>query len=146
MIEAPDGSTAAYDAERTRRTYADLDAVADNCNCAGCRNYRSAWKPEVFPTDLLAACGEIGIDPARAFETTAIAFESGVVLYTGELPFYGTVSNERLIIEESYPWVFSSHPYGTAKFSEDLATIEFSVRLPWLLGEPNPYAEIEPGR
>jgi hypothetical protein len=140
MIEAPDGSTATYDAERTRQAYAELDAVADQCDCPGCRNYRAAWKSEFFQSDLLSACVEIGIDPARSFETTAWGFELGLVQYKGQLPFYGVVSNEHLVNERPYPWLFSSRPFGTANFSEGLATIEFFVGLPWVLKEPNPYA------
>ncbi len=139
MIEAPDGSTATYDAERTRQAYADLHAVADNCDCSGCRNYRAAWSPEFFQADLLAACVEIGIDPARSFETSAWGFERGLVQYKGQLPFYGVVSNERRLSEQSHSWLFSSLPLGTANFAEGLSTIEFFVGLPWVLAEPNPY-------
>lgn len=137
MIEAPDGSTATYDAARTRQAYAN-PAIGANCDCAGCRNYRAAWSPEFFQPDLLATCIEIGIEPAKAFETTAVAFDRGLVLYTGEFPFYGDVSNQPLVSES--PWSFSSHPFGSAKFSEGLVTIGFFVGLPWVLSEPNPYA------
>jgi hypothetical protein len=137
MIEAPDGSTATYDAERTRQLYVNLDAAANSCNCAHCKNYRTAWKPEYFPSDLLAACAEIGIDPATAFETTALAFDAGLVWYNGQLPFYGVVSKERRPGDlESDRWLFSSHPCGSARFSDGLATIEFCVRVPWVLSEP----------
>ena len=127
---------AAPDAERTRQLYANLDAVADTCTCVHCKNYRTAWKRELFPFDLLAACAEIGIDPARAFETTALDFDGGLVWYSGQLPFYGIVSNERRPGDlRANPWLFSSHPYGSATFAEGLATIEFCVRVPWVLSE-----------
>lgn len=139
MLRAPDGSTATYKAQRTREAYAD-PSLADNCDCAGCRNYRAAWNLEVFQPDLLAACIEMGIDPMRAFETTALGFERNLVVYTGEFPFYGTVSNEERFKKEFYPWMFRSGPTGTAAFSKGLATITFFVELPWVLFEPNPYA------
>jgi hypothetical protein len=141
MIEAPDGSAATYDAERTRQAYAE-PAIADNCDCAGCRNYRAAWKPAVFPSDLLAACAEIGIDPAKAFETTALDFKDGVVLYNGRLPFYGIASNEPMAGDvkvgdlKNHAWIFSSHPFGTATLLGSRATVEFCVYLPWVLSEP----------
>jgi hypothetical protein len=89
---------------------------------------------------MLAACSAIGIDPAKAFEITVLEVEGAVALYTAQLPFYGVVSKERLPGDlETNPWLFSSHPYGTANFSEGLPAIEFCVRLPWVLSEPNTY-------
>ena len=37
---------------------------------------------------------------------------------------------------KTHPWLFCSHPYGTARFSDGLATIAFCVCLPWVLSEP----------
>lgn len=143
MIVAPDGSTATYDAQRTREAYAD-PSLMDNCDEPNCRNYRAAWKPEYFTPDLLAACAEIGIDPAKAFETTVLDYKDGVVLYDGQLPFYGVVSNEAKVGDlNSHSWIFSSHPCGTATVMRSRATIVLCVYLPWVLPEPCPYAEGE---
>jgi len=140
MIQAPDGSTATYDAEQTRQFYAN-PSVLDNCECDGCKNYRAAWKPEFFPSDLLETCTEIGIDPAKAFETTGMYTSGDLVQYSGELPFYGSILEEHRISDTFYPWLFLSRPFGTAAFSMGLVAIEFFVGLPWVLSELNPYTD-----
>jgi hypothetical protein len=115
-----------------------IDAVAD-CSCAGCRNYRAAWKPDSFEPGLLAACAEIGIDPSKALETTAQYFHADLLVYTGQLPFFGQVSEAKPVKSGYYPWFFGI-AFGSAGFAEGLVCIEFIVNLPWVLVEANTYA------
>jgi len=136
MIEAPDGSMASYDAERTRAAYLEIDAVAD-CSCSGCRNYRAAWKPEYFEPGLLAACAQIGIDPAKSLEMVALGSAGGLLSYHGQFPFFGEVVGEIPFKDRFYPWFFLRDAYGSARFSDGLAIIEFFVQVPWVLSEPN---------
>jgi len=140
MIVAPNGSTATYDAKRTTEAYADIKAIADNCSCPGCRNYRAAWRPDCFEPSLLAACKDMGIAPANAFETTAYGLRSDLVEYTGHLPFFGEVTRSEPFKVDFYPWFFEpGPPDGTARFAEGLSTIWFYVELPWVLSEAYPY-------
>lgn len=141
MIVAPDGSTATYDAKRTIKAYAKIKAIADNCSCPVCRNYRAAWRPDYFEPNLLAACKDMGIAPANAFETTASGSRSNLVKYTGDLPFFGEVTRSELFKVDFCPWLFKpGPPNGSARFAEGLSTIRFYVELPWVLSEANPYA------
>jgi hypothetical protein len=138
MIEAPDGSTATYDFERTRMAYSKIDAVAD-CPCAGCRNYHAAWTPDYFDSALLAACAQIGIDPAKALETTALRFADGLLTYHGQLPFFGEVAGDEPVKDRYCPWHFLHTAFGSARFTQGLVSIQFFVQLPWVLPEPNTY-------
>jgi hypothetical protein len=140
MIEAPDGSTASYDFERTVMAYSKIDAVTD-CFCAGCRNYRAAWELDYFGPSLLAACAQIGIEPAKALEMSALGFDAGLLNYNGQLPFFGVVTSEEPFMDRFYPWFFVRAAYGSARFADGLACIQFFVEVPWVLSEPNPYAE-----
>lgn len=139
MIKAPDGSTAAFDIERTRLAYSKIDPVAD-CSCAGCRNYRAAWKPDYFEPSLLAACAEIGIDCSKALETTALSFRDGLLGYTGQLSFFGQATGVKRIMDQSHSWSFMDRAFGSAAFADGLACIHFVVKLPWVLAEANTYA------
>ena len=139
MIEAPDGSMASPDVERTRLAYAEIDAVAD-CFCPSCRNYRAAWNRNYFEPGLLAACARIGIDPAKSLEMSALEFTNGVLSYMGQFPFFGEVTGDRPFKDRFYPWFFLPDAYGSARFAEGLVTIEFFVQVPWVLQEANPYA------
>jgi hypothetical protein len=139
VIIAPDGSTATYDALRTREIYAD-PALWDDCLCPGCRNYRAAWDPDYLEPTLLDACRQIGKDPVKAFETVVIDAEDRSALYTGEFPFYGEIQKEADLFKSSF-WSFRPFPSGTANFANRLSVIGFSVELPWILPEENPYFE-----
>jgi hypothetical protein len=137
MIEAPDGSIATYDAQRTKAVYSEIDAVAD-CSCLYCRNYRAAWNQDYFEIGLLAACAQIGIDPAKGSEMSAFGFAGGLLPYVGQFPFFGRVTRDRVFLNQFYPWFFVPNAYGSARFAEGLASIEFFVKVPWVLSEPNP--------
>jgi hypothetical protein len=131
---------ATYDASRTRAAYDD-PAIGDYCECLGCRNYRAAWKPEYFESELLAACSSIGINPAKAFETVDVGSTESGVSYIGELPFFGEVDETRRKRIESCGWWFTQVGSGTAAFARGLVAINFELELPWVLPEPNPYLQ-----
>lgn len=140
LLQAPDGSSATYDASRTRAAYDD-PAMGDYCDCAGCRNYRAAWKPAYFEPALLVACDRIGIDPSKAFETVEIGSKESGVSYLGELPFFGELQETNPTRIDSCRWSFMEVGPGTAAFAHGLVAISFSIELPWVLPEPNPYLQ-----
>jgi len=113
--------------------------MGDYCECAGCRNYRAAWKPECFEPTLLAACDRIGINPAKAFETVEINSKESGVSYIGELPFFGEVDETRRVHTKSCQWSFTQVGSGAGAFAHGLVAISFDLELPWVLSEPNPY-------
>jgi hypothetical protein len=114
--------------------YATIDAVAD-CSCPACRNYRRAWKRESFDASLLAACAEIGIDPAKSLEMSLDKFSraTNAASYHGQFPFFGTVNGQEARKDAFYPWFFSAEPFGSARVAEGLACIMFCVDVPWIL-------------
>jgi hypothetical protein len=141
VIEAPDGSAATFDFERTRRAYED-PGIGDSCECAGCRNFRSAWRPDYFEASMLSACQRLGIDPRKAFETVIISTADDLVGYVGDLPFYGDLVSQGTRAIES-GWYITSCGFGTTAFDGGLVQISFFTTVPWVLPEPNPYTKID---
>jgi hypothetical protein len=139
VIEAPDGSVATYDAKKTAAAYLEIDAEAD-CSCINCRNFRRAWKSEYVEPRLLAACARMGVDASKALEVTQVEHSGGLVTYHGQYPFFGQLTRSGR--SGGYvPWSFTAEAYGSAQFTAGLASVEFFVEVPWVLEEPNPYAE-----
>jgi len=132
-----------YDRERTIVAYALVSAGgADRCGCVHCRNFarqRSTVYPESF-RDLLL---RIGIDPLKEGYVYDMVgpFDDRVRPTGGWFYFAGELieAGEKLISEGDFQyWFQPSFPRPPACFGSDVAAIEFSAKIPWVLTE-DPY-------
>jgi len=129
------------DAEKTRRFYAETDA-SDECDCAGCRNYRLAVPR--FPAEVADIFRRLGIDVGKPAEIIPWSAEEG-----GRAMHYGGFYHlcGRLIRGGHYTVTDGF----SVSFTEDVSLPETGLPspalqmeidfhgVPWLLDEENPY-------
>lgn len=145
------------DLERTQQWYAaqSLSGI-DDCNCAGCRNYRAAIGQ--FPREIREFLEKLGIDPAFPAEMTAYVSKNHVTYYQGFFHLCGTVQEGKEPFVQVAPKAFQVHPDyfldlgGGCKaffsnhigllredFPRPVIQVELDLYLPWVLDEKDPY-------
>ncbi len=138
---------ARYDRDATVAAYAQLQhGDAESCGCAGCRNF-IAVRAQAFPDAFRTFLAELGIDPSKEGEPAHqgpigdnLHFYEGWFYLVGELIEVG----ERLVkIGEGFQYCFSSSfSPRPAVFGSEVAAVDFTARIPWVLDKP--YDPFEP--
>ena len=155
MIERFDyfGWQVDVDVDQTRIESAVAD---DRCTCNECRNY---YLPidSVFPGEFLEVVGKMGIDYRNETRLSNYGKFEGFQLYGGEFHFVGRVKPKYRILN-GIRKLFGMHAKlrtheindrfscSFNRFADEfrhaptrpLSYISFSVKLPWLLDEPEP--------
>ena len=129
-----------FDREATAAAYGNLQSGdADRCKCAYCRNF-AAQRASVYPQAFRTFLDQLGIDPQKEGEVYDLAGADerrirptgGWFYFVGELIEKG----ERLIQEGDFQyWFQPSFPRAPAAFGGEVAAIEFSAQVPWVLDE-----------
>lgn len=138
------------DVARTRKYYASQPRIA--CGCAGCRNFDLAVRN--LPHAVAEFYDALGLDPSKPAEachyygTPESVFTSAWHHIHGELVAGGPLPDSRQRYGE--PFALSDGVSVSAAPDCDLLPDDFPrpcfqvefwfERLPWVLDEPNPYA------
>ena len=129
------------DVEATRAGYETVSAGgAETCGCAGCRNFL-VQRDSVYLGEILNLFNELGVNYKRDAETCHTSrLEPGLHLYGSWFHFVGAIVKKpigpatlnHLTID------FIPHNALAAKAFENqrLVQIEITVKLPWVLTEP----------
>jgi hypothetical protein len=129
-----------YDREATVTAYNSLlSGDADRCNCVHCRNF-AAQRATVYPTAFRALLDQLGIDPNKEGEVYDMVgpFEDRIRPTGGWFYFVGELieGGAKLIqVGDFQYWFQPSFPRPPAFFGKQVAAIEFSAQVPWVLNE-----------
>ena len=128
-----------YDRQATVTAYVGIPSGgAERCGCSYCRNFaaqRNLAYPEAFRT-LLDQLGIYSRKEGEAYEMGPA--RDGTRLYGGWFFFVGELieKGERLIQGGDFQyWFRPSFPRPPASFGNQVAAIEFSTQVPWVLEE-----------
>jgi hypothetical protein len=121
---------------------------ADTCDCAGCRNFRTA-RPDCFPPEFIALLSQLGIDPRKDAEVYHIArIAPGRHHYGGWYHFIGTLDEigdsprVKLGANFSVRMCPARAPRLPSLEGKQVVELEFYAEaVPWRLEEPDPYDE-----
>jgi hypothetical protein len=116
---------------------------ADTCNCAGCRNFRTA-RADYFPPEFITLLDQLGIDPrkdAEVHHNARIAPRrhdyGGWYHFIGTLDEIGASSPVKLGANFTVWMCPASAPGLPSLDGEQLVQLEFHAEaVPWLLDEP----------
>jgi len=131
------------DFDLTRAGYDSITAGgAETCDCAGCRNFL-AQRDSVFPAEVLQLFLQLGVDYRRDAEIYHTArLEPGLHLYGGWFHFVGTILQEAIgpatLDGFTLDFILDNALAAEAFKNQPLVQIEISVKLPWVLSEPEP--------
>ena len=129
------------DVDATRAGYETISAGgAETCDCAGCQNFL-AQRDAVYPAEVLDLFNELGVNYKRDAETYHMArLEPGVHLYGAWFHFVGSIVKEPIgpATLDNFTIDFIPDKALAAKAFENqrLVQIETTVKLPWVLSEP----------
>jgi hypothetical protein len=129
------------DVEATRVGYQTIAVGgAESCDCAGCRNFL-AQRECVYPAEVLNLFDELGVNYKRDAETYHTArLEPGLHLYGRWFHFVGAILTEPIgpATLNNFTIDFFPDRALAAKAFENqrLVQIEITVKLPWVLSEP----------
>jgi hypothetical protein len=129
------------DVEATRAGYETISTGgAETCDCAGCRNLL-AQRGSVYPAEVLDLFNEFGVNYKRDAETYHMArLETGLHLYGAWFHFVGAIVKEPIgpATLDNFTIDFIPDRSLAAKAFENqpLVQIEITVKLPWVLSEP----------
>jgi len=129
-----------FDREATAAAYRNFPTGdADRCKCVYCRNF-AAQRATVFPQAFRAFPDQLGIDPKKEGEVYDMAgpFEDRIRPAGGWFYFVGELieKGEKLIqVGDFQYWFQPSFPRPPAVFGKQVAAIEFSAQVPWVLDE-----------
>jgi hypothetical protein len=129
------------DVEVTRAGYDAISAGgAETCDCAGCRNFL-AQRDSVFPAEVLKLFGIMGVDYKRDAETYHMAqLEPGLHLYGSWFHFVGAIVKEPIgpatLDNFTIDFIPNNDLAAKAFQNQRLVQIEITVKLPWVLSEP----------
>ena len=142
-----------YDFESTRQCFALLP-TGSGCDCNQCRNFDAAVE-RALPLAFRELTDALGVDPTKPAELCHYCREpSGVYLTGGWFHFVGQILSGEDVIH-------STGGTGTFRFEElapefefgfttrlalvgevfagfRVVQLEFQIRLPWVLAEPEP--------
>jgi hypothetical protein len=129
-----------FDREATAAAYSNLPSGdADRCKCVYCRNF-VAQRATVYPQGFRAFLDRLGIDPKKEGEVYDMArpFEERIRPTGGWFYFFGELieKGEKLIqVGDFQYWFQPSFLRPPAAFGKEVAAIEFSTQVPWVLDE-----------
>ena len=129
------------DVDATRAGYGTIQAGGvQKCDCAGCRNFL-AQRDSVYPTEVLNLFDKLGINYQRDAETYHMAsVEPGVHLYGAWFHFVGFIVKEPIgpatIGNLTIDFIPDNALAAKAFENQRLVQIETTVKLPWVLSEP----------
>ena len=129
-----------YDREATVAAYGALPSGgADRCGCVHCRNF-AAQRADVYPQAFCTLLDNLGIDASKEGEVYDMVgpFDDKVRPTGGWFYFVGELieKGERLVQAGDFQyWFQPSFPRPPASFGEEVAAIEFSTQVPWVLDE-----------
>jgi hypothetical protein len=112
----------------------------ETCDCAGCRNFL-AQRDSVFPAEVLKLFSELGVDYKRDAEIYHTArLEPNLHLYGGWFHFVGTILKEPIgpatLDNFTIDFIPNRDLAAKAFAHQPLVQIEITVKLPWVLSEP----------
>lgn len=145
------------DVTKTKEFYEGAKAVSYVCSCDGCRNFEVAV--DGLPAPITEFFSDLGIDMRKVCECYVNCVEDdGTLLYGGFYHVCGVLlegkSAWRKIDESVSCWddeaAFCVTPDFHISLQEEIALLEkdfplpalqleFSARIPWVLGKNNPY-------
>jgi hypothetical protein len=127
------------DVDMTRAGYETISAGgAETCGCLGCRNFL-AQRDSVFPSEVLNLFNELGVNHERDAETYHMArLEPGLHLYGAW--FVGAIIKEPIgpatLDNFTIDFIPNNDLAAKAFHNQRLVQIEITVKLPWVLSEP----------
>jgi hypothetical protein len=131
------------DRAATAEAYARIDmGGADQCSCAGCRNFLKA-RNEVFPERFLALLESLGIDSRKDAEIVYYGPSGqGIYFYGGWFHFVGTLDTTGdfapVPMGEGFEtWLCRAHAPRISPLKDlPVVQLEFAARnVPWHLDE-----------
>lgn len=128
------------DEEATKAWYAQAENWG--CDCGDCRNFLAVAEAGKLPEPVMAVLQELGIPAAKATYVCLLYHDEEGYLYQFSYRIAGNIVGEVPNLSEEYPWggVGCGHeiyPYGAPDFPEPHFDLEFGVKLPWVLEEPD---------
>ena len=130
------------DVENTQAFYARASAVAENCTCAGCRNYQSAVS--FLPHQIRQFFDALGVKLEKACEVYVVCKNPDGTLQ------YGGFYHIRATLLAGGDQAFAVADSFQVSFHEDCALLdpdfpfpalqmEIFADIPWVLSERNEY-------
>jgi hypothetical protein len=129
------------DVEATRAGYQTTSVGgAESCECTYCRNF-VLQRDSVYPAEVMNLFNELGVNYTRDAETYHMArLEGGLHLYGSWFHFVGSILKKPIgpATLDNLTIDFVPDDALAAKAFEDqrLVQIEITVKLPWVLPEP----------
>lgn len=129
------------DVEATRAGYQTISqGGAESCNCAGCRNFL-AQRDAAYPPEVLNLFNELGVNYKRDAEIYHTArLEPDVHLYGGWFHFVGNIVTQPTGPTTLNNFTIDFIPNNALAIkafeNQPLVQIEITVKLPWVLSEP----------
>ena len=129
------------DVAATRAGYETISkGGAESCNCAGCRNFITQ-RDSVYPAEVLQLFDQLGVNYKRDAETYQQArLGLGVHLYGAWFHFVGAIVQEPIGPAALGDFTIDFIPHNAlaapAFANQTLVQIEITVKLPWVLSEP----------
>jgi hypothetical protein len=131
-----------YDREATAAAYTKIErGSAEACGCNSCRNFL-AQREKVYPRSFTELLFQWGIDPIKEGDVFALGPQGNEsYLYGGWLYLVGEMvePGERLTPAPeapSFQYFFRTSYSPPAFRSYDVAAVEFSTPMAWVLAEP----------
>jgi hypothetical protein len=131
---------ARYDRDATIAAYALMPVGgADRCGCVQCRNF-AAQRGTVYPNEFRDFLSRMGVDPNKEGEVydKVGPFDSRIRPTGGWFYFVGQLiePGQKLTQAGDFQyWLQPSFPRPPACFGENVAAVEFSTDIPWVLDE-----------
>jgi hypothetical protein len=129
-----------FDRHAAAEAYSNLPfGDADRCKCVYCRNF-AAQRATVYPPAFRAFLDQLGIDPNKEGEVYDMTgpFEDRIRPTGGWFYFVGELieKGEKLIqVGDFQYWFQPSFPDSPVVFGKQVAAVEFSAQVPWVLDE-----------
>ena len=129
------------DVDATHVAYQTISAGgAESCDCAGCRNFL-AQQDAVYPAEVLNLFNELAVNYKRDAETYHMApLEFGLHLYGSWFHFVGAIVKEPIgpatLDNLTIDFIPNNALAAKAFENQRLVQIEITVKLPWVLSEP----------
>jgi hypothetical protein len=129
------------DVEATRAGYETISkGGAESCRCAECRNFL-AQRDSVYPSELLDLFNKLRVNYKRDAETYCNGqIEPGLHLYGSWFHFVGAILKEPIgpatLDNLTIDFIPDKALAAKAFQNQSLVQIEITVKLPWVLSEP----------
>jgi len=135
------------DRTSTEEAYRRIAPGPETCGCSPRRNF-AAVRERVYPPEFRRLCGQLGIQVEKECEVYHCGQEQdGEHVYGGWFHFVGRVGitpenedHEYTDAEGRFRFYFSNRPALVPEVLRErpLVQVEFTLRAPWVLNEPEP--------